>query len=136
MKNLAYLILFSNLAFAEEILRIDQSKIEKFTPFSHQYEMLMSDNCPHCMRQITYFKECVKKEDVVILIDNQSKLTDEQLKKVIQKKKIIYPTYLLNDELKKTYDYKGISPLLWITKGDVKRKFTGVIDCESLKANF
>ena len=91
---------------AADVIRIDTNRIENITPFSYKYELIIADNCAHCMRQIAIMKECVRYEDVIVLIDNVSKLSEVDLKKLLVKKKIPYKTYLLYSELKKSYEFK------------------------------
>lgn len=135
MNTLILLMTTLNL-HAVEAVRIDQSKVEEFTPYSHRYELIVSDNCSHCMNQMAIMKDCVEAKDVVVLIDNVSNLSEDGLKKVLRKKKIIYKTYLLDKTLREAYSFKGVTPTLWITKNESKKSYTGVMTCENLKLNF
>lgn len=123
----AFLVI--NSLMAADVVRIDKNSIESFSPLTHKYELLIADNCAHCMRQIAIMKECVKEEDVVVVIDNVSKLSEEQLKKILIKKKIPYRAYLLDAELKKAYDFKGVTPTLHMNS----QKYTGIVSCDLLK---
>ena len=131
-----WLILFFNVVHAAPIIRLDQNKVEEFTPFTHRYELLISENCAHCLNQLSIMKDCVQNEDVVVLLDNKTNQTEEGLKKLIRRKKIIYKTYLLDSNLREAYSFKGVTPMLWITNNANKKSFTGVMTCQNLKLNF
>lgn len=135
MKTLLLLFFLSDL-HAASVVRIDQSGVEEFTPFTHRYELIVSDNCSHCLNQMNIMKDCVKPEDVVVLMENKTNLSEEGLKKVLRKKKIIYKTYLLDKTLREAYAFKGVTPMMWITKNESKKSYVGVLTCENLKLNF
>ena len=135
MKILMLFFFFSDL-HAAIVVRIDQNKVEEFTPFTHRYELIISDNCSHCINQISIMKDCVRPEDVVVLMENKSNLSEEGLKKILRKKKIIYKTYLLDKNLREVYSFKGVTPMMWITKNESKKSYLGVLTCENLKLNF
>lgn len=131
-----WLILFFNDVHAAPTIRLDQNQIEEFTPFTRRYELLISDNCAHCLNQLAIMKDCIKNEDVVVLLDNKTNQSEDGLKKLIRKKKIIYKTYLLDNSLREAYSFKGVTPMLWITNSASKKSYTGVMTCENLKLNF
>lgn len=135
MKILMLFFFLSDLQ-ADLVVRIDQNKVEEFTPFTHRYELIISDNCSHCINQISIMKDCVRPEDVVVLMENKSNLSEEGLKKILRKKKIIYKTYLLDKNLREAYSFKGVTPMMWITKNESKKTYLGVLTCENLKLNF
>lgn len=122
-------------AFAEQTVRIDNNTVEDFTPFKHKLELIIEENCAYCMSQIQIFKECMDDKDVVIILDNRNKKTEEDLKKVLRKKKITYQTMLLTKSLTEAYAYNDITPTLWITKDGVSKTYSGVASCEFLKKN-
>lgn len=117
-----------NQSMAIEAIRIDKDLVEKFTPFTHKYELIIADNCAHCMKQLEVMKECVKVEDVAVILENLSKLSDEQLRRLVRKKKIIYKTYLMDNELKKNYEFKGVTPVMWM----YQKSYVGVVPCSVL----
>ena len=121
---------------ASEVVRIDTGIVEDFQPFTHKYEIIIEENCAYCLKQISIFNECLKAEDVAILLDNRSNKNEEELKKILKKKKIGFKTYMLNKDLKNTYAYKGVTPSVWINKSPGSNKFsTGVASCEYLLKN-
>ena len=119
---------------AASLVRLDKRAIDEVTPFSHKYELIIEDNCAHCMTQLSVMKNCVDEKDVIIYINNRSKLTEEQLQRIVKKKKITFKTYILDEELKKIYKFTGVTPLIWINNNTSKNSFTGVVSCEKLKA--
>lgn len=134
--KILFLFFVLNDLQAVSVIRIDQSGVEEFTPFSHRYELIVSDNCTYCLNQMNLMKDCVKPEDVVVLMQNNTNLSEEGLKKVLRKKKIIYKTYLLDKNLREVYSFKGVTPMMWITKNESKKSYLGVLTCENLKLNF
>jgi hypothetical protein len=131
MKKLFWLSIFACPSlFAHTSIRLDKPALEEFSPFSTKYEVIISDNCGHCLNQLSILKECVSDNDVVILLDNKSKLSEENLKKLMRKKKIDFKTFLLDEHLRKTYAFNGVTPTLWMNK----KSYTGVVACEFLKS--
>ena len=126
-------MIFISNANAASLVRIDKNTIEEITPFSYKYELVMEDNCTHCLHQLSIMKNCVDENDVIILLDNNSKKSEEKLKRLIKRKKITYKTFILSEELRKVYEFKGITPLMWINKGEARQSFTGVLSCKQLK---
>ena len=127
------LFLISTDLLAMPLYRIDTGKIEEFTPYSHKYELIISDNCAHCLHQISILQSCVEPNDVAVVMENKSKLPEEKLKRVLVKKKISYKTYLLDSKISESYQFKGITPAMWISKDNKREFFTGVVSCEKLK---
>lgn len=115
------------------LLEIKSGKVHEVLPFSHKYELIIADNCAHCMNQITVLKDCVPENEVIVLLDNQSKLSEEKLKRLVFKKKIPYRTYLLDSSARASYEFKGVTPMIWIKRSDSKKSYTGVVPCEGLK---
>lgn len=115
------------------LLRIDSNKVEEFTPFAHKYELITSDNCAHCLHQIALMKDCVDPSDVVVLMENKSKLSEEALKRILVRKKITYKTFLLDSKASEAYQFKGVTPVMWISKNNKQKSYTGVVSCETLK---
>lgn len=136
MKYFWLILFFNEVCAAAPRVRLDQNKIEDFTPFTYRYELLIADNCAHCLNQLAIMRDCVKNEDVVVLLDNKTNQSEDGLKRLIRKKKIIYKTYLLDSSLKEAYSFKGVTPMLWITNNASKKSYTGVMTCENLKLNF
>lgn len=132
-KILTCLIFISLEARALELFRVDKSLVEDYALKSKKIELIISDNCSHCLTQIRILKECVKDEDVVIFIDNKAKLNEVRLKGVLRKKNISYTTFEMNEDLKKRYDYKGITPMIHIHNKGESESYTGVIQCDYLK---
>lgn len=130
IKFITLLILNTN---AQDALRIDQGVLEKFKPFSKKVEVIVSDNCAHCITQIKILKKCLPESDIVVLLDNKTKLNETRLRAVLRKKKITYPTYELNPSLKEIYNYKGITPMIHIQKKNGYESYTGVVQCDYLK---
>ena len=126
--------MFAPVVYPAALVRIDQNSIEEITPFSHKYELIIEDNCSYCLNQLSVLKECVDQNDVIVLIDNRSKLNEEKLKRIVKRKKIPFKVYLLSEDLKKIYEYKSITPMMWITKPEEKKSYTGVVPCKILKA--
>lgn len=118
------------------LLEIKSGKVEEVTPFSHKYELIIADNCAHCMNQLNQMKDCVADRDVIVLMENLSKLSEDKLKRLVAKKKIPYSAYLLDSAARAAYEFKGVTPMMWITGKDSKKSFTGVVSCDSLKLNF
>ncbi|NOT79996.1 MAG: hypothetical protein HOP07_13460 [Bacteriovoracaceae bacterium] len=125
--------LFSK-ASADSLIRIDKSMVEEIIPFSHKYELIIEDNCSFCLNQLSILKDCVDEKDVIVLMDNRSKLSEEKLQRIIKRKKISFKTYILSEELKKTYEFKTITPMMWINKLEEKKSYTGVVSCKQLKS--
>jgi hypothetical protein len=125
----ALLALFITQAYAHPGLRIDKTGIEEITPHAYKYELIISDNCPHCINQLRILKSCVADKDVVVFIDNRSKASEAILKRLVKKKEIKYPVYLLDSYLKDAYQFKGITPTLWMNK----KSYTGIVNCDFLK---
>lgn len=132
-RALFLLFVFIQSSQAFEVVRIDKNQVETFIPYTHKYELIIADNCLHCLKQLEIMKECVNVDDVVVILDNLSKLSDEQLRRLVRKKKIIYKTYLMDSELRKVYDFKGITPAIWINTDKSKIFYTGVVSCDLLK---
>ncbi len=122
-----------NQTMAIEAVRVDKDLVEEFIPFTHKYELIIADNCVHCMKQLEVMKECVKEEEVIVLLDNLSKLSDEKLRRLVRKKKITYKTYLIDSEIRKIYDFKGVTPVMWMNAGKHKTSYVGVVSCSKLK---
>lgn len=132
MIHLIFTILLTN-ASAASLIRIDKASIEEVTPFSHKYELIIEENCSHCMGQLEILKSCVDEKDVIVLMDNRTKKSEEKLQRIVRRKKIIFKTYILTEELSKIYEFKGITPFIRINKSDSHRSFTGVVNCDQLK---
>jgi TPP-dependent 2-oxoacid decarboxylase len=128
------LFIILNSSFAEQVIRLDNNTIESFTPFSHKYELIIEENCAHCINQINILKNCVEDKDVVILMDNKSLKSQDELKKILRKKKITYKTLLLNKTLIDTYAFKGITPTIWINTPKSSQSYSGVATCDFLKS--
>lgn len=120
-------------AYADQVLRVDNNTVEDFTPFKHKYELIIEENCAHCLGQINILKSCVPDSEVVILLDNKSSKSEEELKKILKKKRITYKTYVLSTSLKEAYAYKGITPTIWLTGKTTSKSYSGVASCEFLK---
>lgn len=133
MLNLIFMVLIS-IASADSLIRIDKNMVEEITPFSHKYELIIEDNCSFCLNQLAILKECVDEKDVVVLMDNRLKLSEEKLQRIIKRKKITFKTYILSEELRKTYEFKSITPMMWINKLEGKKPYTGVVSCNQLKS--
>lgn len=133
MITLIFSIFISNTS-AASLIRVDKNMIEEITPFSHKYELIIEDNCSFCLNQLTILKDCVDEQDVIVFMDNRSKLSEEKLQRIIKRKKITFKTYILSEELKKTYEYKSITPMMWINKLEEKKSYTGVVSCKQLKS--
>lgn len=127
------LLLISTTAYSTQVMRLDNNKIEEFTPLKQKYELIIEENCAYCMQQISILKECVDEKDVVVVFDNRSSKSPEELKKILRKKKITFKTILLNKEITETYAYKGVTPTLWINSSK-SQSFTGVASCDFLKS--
>lgn len=127
------LIFFLSHAHAVQTLRIDNNTVMDFTPFKHKYELIIEENCAHCLNQINILKNCVADSDVVILMDNKTNKSEEELKKILKKKKVSYQTFLLNKNLKEAYGYKGITPTIWLNSKTASNSYSGVASCEFLK---
>lgn len=128
IKSFIFFFAFINTAFAVDSIRVDKALVESFTPLTHKYELIIADNCVHCMKQLEIMKECVKVEDVVVILENLSKLSDEQLRRLIRKKKIIYKTYLMDNKLRKIYEFIGVTPVMWMNQ----KSYVGVVPCSVL----
>ena len=132
MLPLIFTIFISNTN-AASLIRLDKYSIEEVTPFSHKYELIIEDNCAYCLNQLSILKECVDEKDVIVLLDNKAKLSEEKLQRIVKRKKISFKTYILSEELKKIYDFKSITPMMWINKLEERKFFTGVVLCRELK---
>lgn len=137
MKKLSFILFFSFIAsslFAADLYRIDTGKIEKFIPSSKKIEVIITEECAYCVQQIAELKKCMKNEDVVILIDNYNRYNDIKLKRLLMQKSIPYPTYTLNREVEKIYNYKRVTPLVnyQTKKGYVTKE--GVVSCSDLNS--
>ena len=132
MLTLIFTIFISNTN-AASLIRLDKYSIEEVTPFSHKYELIIEDNCAYCLNQLSILKECVDEKDVIVLLDNKAKLSEEKLQRIVKRKKISFKTYILSEELKKIYDFKSITPMMWINKLEERKFFTGVVLCRELK---
>ena len=132
MLTLIFTIFISNTN-AASLIRLDKYSIEEVTPFSHKYELIIEDNCAYCLNQLSILKECVDEKDVIVLLDNKAKLSEEKLQRIVKRKKISFKTYILSEELKKIYEFKSITPMMWINKLEGKKSFTGVVLCRELK---
>lgn len=129
-----YSSLFMTSLMAADLYRIDTGKIEKYVPHSKKIEVIITEDCAYCVQQIAELKKCMKTEDVVILIDNYNRLNDIKLKRLIMQKSIPYPTYTLNREVEKIYNYKRVTPLgHYKTKKGYTSK-EGVVTCSELEA--
>lgn len=131
MKKLIWLpaILLSSSLFAHPSIRLDKSTLEEFSPFSTKYELIISENCSYCLKQLSILKECVIENEVVVLLDNKSKLSEDNMKKLVRKKKITFKTFVLDEHLRNVYAFNGVTPTLWLNK----KSYTGVVSCEFLK---
>jgi hypothetical protein len=132
MLTLIFTIFISNTN-AASLIRLDKYSIEEVTPFSHKYELIIEDNCAYCLNQLSILKECVDEKDVIVLLDNKAKLSEEKLQRIVKRKKISFKTYILSEELKKIYEFKSITPMMWINKLEERKFFTGVVLCRELK---
>ena len=119
---------------AASLIRLDNIGIEEITPFSHKYELIIEDNCAFCLTQLSILKECVDHKDVIVFINNKNKLTEEQLQRLVRKKKLSFKTYILDEDFKQKYEFTGVTPKMWINKDKKKNSFIGVVSCEKLKA--
>lgn len=126
---LLLLFFLSSFASAAPTLRLDQQKIVDFWPSPDRLELIISDNCIHCQHQIEILKNCEIKKEVAVLVSNVSKATDEELKRILKKKKIHFPSYLLNEELKIAYKFKATTPTLFL-KG---LPYSGVVTCDFIQ---
>lgn len=133
MLTLIFTLFISN-SNAASLIRIDKSKVEEITPFTHKYELIIEDNCAYCLNQLSILKECVDEKDVIVLMDNRSKLSEDKLQRIIKRKKITFKTYILSEELKNIYEFKSITPMMWIVKDTEKKSYTGVVSCNQLKS--
>ncbi len=124
-----------SILHADSYLRIDRGLIEDYKIHSKKIELIISDNCNHCITQIKILKECMKPEDVVIFMDNQSSLSELKLKNLVKRKQIDYPVYLITKETREKLKYKGITPMIHINTKNGNENYTGIIQCDYLKLN-
>lgn len=130
MSLLSHLMI--SLALASSTVRLDKNIIEEVIPFTHKYELIIEENCGYCLNQLSIMKNCLEEKDVIVFMENKFNSSEEKLKKMIRRKKIIYKTYILTEDLKKSYNFKGVTPMMWINKGLEKKSYTGVVSCEAL----
>lgn len=137
MKIIFSLIIFlsySGELFSASLLRLDTVGIEEFMPYSNKYTLIIEDQCAYCQRQIEVFKECALSPNEVIIFFSHPTADENVLRRKVKKKNIPYKTYLLNAEIKKALEFKGVTPMMWITSDKDKKSFTGVVSCERLKS--
>lgn len=120
-------------ANASEFIHLNTGRVLDFSPFKKKIELIIESNCSHCLHQLSILKDCVKNEDIAVFIDNKYKQSEEELRKFFRKKKIPYDVYILDESSRTAYDYKGVSPLLWVSKNKARKSFLGVVSCDSLK---
>ena len=69
--RLLFLLININTSFALDTVRVDKHLIEPFSAFIHKYELIITDNCLNCIKQLELMKDCVNEDDVVL-----SKISD------------------------------------------------------------
>jgi hypothetical protein len=135
MKLVSFLFICSFLSIcqAEDLLDVSTDKIINFTWPETYLALTVTSKCSHCETQLKLLKGCGKTNQIVLFFDNKEKFNSTKLKKYIRSKNWTSPFFLLDDNIKKRFDYKGVTPHLYMKNKKEIKIYNGVISCDELE---
>lgn len=131
--TLVFISSFLTLAHAEDLLDISSDKIITFNWPETYLALTITSQCAHCENQLKVLKECEKTNKAIVLFDNKEKFNSAKLKKYVRSKNWSSPLFLLDESLKKRFDFKGVTPHLYIKNKKEIKIYNGIISCGELE---
>ena len=114
---------------AQELARLDSFGIEKINTPDLLVNLYLTENCSVCQQQIEVIKECIATERVAGFMEG---ISEEKLRAYVKRKKILFKTFLLNQDVKNDLGFGNASPSITIrAKGKIKN-YVGLQTCNQI----
>jgi hypothetical protein len=114
---------------ASPLIRLDKVKVEEVALKEISTAVLISENCSVCEKQIVILKNCQSLGKIAFFIEGQ----EDRMRRLVRKKKIDSPTYLMNQDVREVFQFAESTPSIRIKSRKKLQKKEGLTDCETLK---